>query len=265
MDRETSSHSSQSTTRTASSPCLIANRGNTADYPENTLPALRSALDLGVQYLKIDVQLAADYTPILLRPNRLRQADNMETSVFNLTAEELAKIRIKVQSRFGQRAVDVGIPTLAQTSLLLTAYPTSVTFVDIQQESLQRFGYQTTLDAITRSARNVIDRIILVSSDLPAIEFARRTRSVMTAWTLPNYSRVTALKCEAIAPDYLFCDYALLPKESSRLWRGPWRWVIANVETLEQAKLLCQRGVNFILTSDARRLARELRQQNVSS
>ena len=47
-------------------PELIAHRGNAAEYPENTLPALRSALELGVRFVEFDVQLTVDRQPILL-------------------------------------------------------------------------------------------------------------------------------------------------------------------------------------------------------
>ena len=52
-------------------PDLIAHRGNAAEYPENTLPALRSALELGTRFVAVDVQLTADRQPILLRDSSL--------------------------------------------------------------------------------------------------------------------------------------------------------------------------------------------------
>ena len=38
---------------------LVAHRGNARDFPENTLPALQSAIDLGVRFLEFDIQLSA--------------------------------------------------------------------------------------------------------------------------------------------------------------------------------------------------------------
>jgi glycerophosphoryl diester phosphodiesterase len=47
-------------------PALIACCGNVAEVPENTLPALRSAFDLGAQHVSVDVQLSADHVPFQL-------------------------------------------------------------------------------------------------------------------------------------------------------------------------------------------------------
>jgi hypothetical protein len=41
-------------------PTIIAHRGNAAEFPENTLEALQSAVDLGVRHVELDVQLSAD-------------------------------------------------------------------------------------------------------------------------------------------------------------------------------------------------------------
>src|SRR5262245_37512922 len=54
-------------------PELIARRGNVAEYPENTLPGLRSALDLGARQLAFDVQLSVDRHPVLLNDSNLQR------------------------------------------------------------------------------------------------------------------------------------------------------------------------------------------------
>ena len=54
-------------------PELIARRGNVAEYPENTLPGLRSALELGARQLAFDVQLSVDRHPVLLNDSNLQR------------------------------------------------------------------------------------------------------------------------------------------------------------------------------------------------
>jgi hypothetical protein len=50
---------------------LIARRGDSHDFPENTLAALRSALALGARFIEIDVHLLADGTPMVVRDEAL--------------------------------------------------------------------------------------------------------------------------------------------------------------------------------------------------
>ena len=54
-------------------PFLIAHRGNAADYPENTLAALRSAIELGLRHVEFDVQLTRDGVPVVLHDADLRR------------------------------------------------------------------------------------------------------------------------------------------------------------------------------------------------
>jgi hypothetical protein len=74
------------------------------------------------------------------------------------------------------------------------------------------------------------------------------------AWMLPAYDDHTRLKYEALQPEYLFCDRAHLPAESS-LWRGPWRWAIYEVDTLGTVLELAARGADFVVTRDVRTLS----------
>jgi glycerophosphoryl diester phosphodiesterase len=46
-------------------PELIAHRGDTLHYPDNTRPAFEAALRAGATYVEIDVQLTADRVPVL--------------------------------------------------------------------------------------------------------------------------------------------------------------------------------------------------------
>src|ERR1044072_7139430 len=101
-------------------PDLIAQRGNVAEYPENTLPALRSALDLGARHVEFDVQLTADRQPVLLNDSNLQRVAGVNRNVLEMTWHELAQVTVSEPERFQQRpAADVAIPSLSQAAMLL--------------------------------------------------------------------------------------------------------------------------------------------------
>src|SRR5690606_1114559 len=104
-------------------PELVAHRGNAAEYPENSLPALRSALELGARYVEFDVQLTADRQPILLHDANLQRTAGIDRNALEMTLAELADVRVNETTRLGPRFTDVGIPTLAQAVDLLEAHP----------------------------------------------------------------------------------------------------------------------------------------------
>ena len=65
---------------------------------------------------------------------------------------------------------------------------------------------------------------------------------------LSDYSNLSALKVEALAPDYVFCDHQFLSESTSKLWRGPWRWAIYEVTSRKLAMDLAARGAKLIET-----------------
>ena len=55
-------------------PQLIAHRGGTGDAPENTLPAIKLALENNAEAIWVTVQLSRDGVPVLYRSRRIAGA-----------------------------------------------------------------------------------------------------------------------------------------------------------------------------------------------
>jgi glycerophosphoryl diester phosphodiesterase len=55
---------------------IIAHRGASVEEPENTLASIARALELGVDYIEIDVQLSQDGVPVVLHDNTLCRTTN---------------------------------------------------------------------------------------------------------------------------------------------------------------------------------------------
>lgn len=240
-------------------PEIVAHRGNAADYPENTLPAIRSALDLGVRWIEFDIQLTADLVPVLLHDTTLKRTAGIDRSVLEMSAGELAELTANETSRFEGRYRDIGVPTLAQAVDLIRTFPEAQAFVELKRASLRAFGHETVVHRVTEVLGSFAARCIFISFDLAAVHYARQAVGARIGWVLPAYDAHTAIKCEALTPDYLFCDADILPGDASRLWRGPWVWAIYEVTTLAQARDLSARGVGLVETMRVRSLLREFR------
>jgi glycerophosphoryl diester phosphodiesterase len=104
---------------------------------------------------------------------------------------------------------------------------------------------------------------VVISFDLAGAHLARQLANLRFGWVISDISPLTALKCEAVAPDYLFCDHELLAKSTGRLWRGPWHWAIYEVTTRQLALELAARGAGFVETMAVRSLLREFREMEV--
>lgn len=240
-------------------PELIAHRGNAAEYPENTLTSLRSALELGARHVEFDVQLSADRQPMLLNDSNLKRTAGVDRSALEMTWQELAEISVNEEARFERRFTDVGIPSLSQAVSLLESHPTATAFVELKRASLRAFGVELVTRKVCEALKPVARQCVIVSFDLAAVHHVRQISSYRVGWMLTEYSNLSALKCEALAPDYVFCDHQLLTQASARLWRGPWRWAVYEVASPQLALELGARGVRLIQSMAVRTLLREFR------
>ncbi len=240
-------------------PDLIAHRGNAAEFPENTLPAIRSALDLGARFVEFDVQLTADRQPVLLHDSSLKRTAGIDRNALEMTLAELSEVRVNEAARFHKRYTDVGIPTLAQAASVLESHPTATAFVELKRTSLRTFGQEAFVHKVIDALKPVLRQCVIISADLAAIHYVRQTTALRVGWVLPDYTNLSALKCEALAPDYVFCDHQLLTDTASRLWRGTWRWAIYEVTTPQLAFELAARGSKLIETMAVRSMLREFR------
>jgi glycerophosphoryl diester phosphodiesterase len=240
-------------------PELIARRGNVAEYPENTLPGLRSALELGARLLAFDVQLSVDRHPVLLNDSNLQRIAGVDRNALEMTWSELTEIAVTEPQRFAQRFTDIGIPRLGQAVEVLASHPATKAFVELKRASLRAFGHEAVVRKVCEVLKPVARQCVLVSADFAAVHHVRQVSPYRIGWRVSEYTNTTALKCEALAPDYLFCDHQLLTANSSKLWRGPWRWVVYDVGTAKLALELASRGAGLIETSAIRDLLRESR------
>lgn len=246
-------------------PDVIAHRGNAAEYPENTLPALRSALELGARFLAFDVQLSADRQPFLLNDSSFQRTAGLDRNALEMTARELSEISVNETERFQGRYTDVGVPTLAQASSLLAINPAATAFVELKRASLRAFGCEIVVRKVCDALKPVARQCVLISHDFAAVHHVRQTTGYRIGWVLPDYASLSAMKCEALAPDYVFCDHQLLTEGAAKLWRGPWRWAIYNVNALKLALDLAAREARLIATPNVRQMLRELRGLKLTS
>ena len=236
---------------------LVAHRGDAAGHPENTLPAFQSALDLGVRFIEVDAQVSSNGVPVVMRDNTVTSAGELQV-VGNLTAAEITQVDASESERFGDKFKGTCVPRLVDVLSLLTRRPETSVFVTVGRASLVRFGSDQVVAQIVETLKPFRARCIIVSSDLPAVHRARQNAGFNIGWSIPTFDTHTRIKCEALQPEYLFCERDILPP-GGQLWRGPWRWVVRNVPTLDVALTLAAHGADFVATADAHALGEAMR------
>ena len=82
-------------------PVVVGHRGVPALHQENTLAGFKRAVALGVPAVECDVQLTKDMQPVLLHDPHLGRLTGDKRYVWDLTWDELSKLRIRRELPMG--------------------------------------------------------------------------------------------------------------------------------------------------------------------
>ena len=245
-------------------PTLVAHRGYAAKWPENTLPALAAAVAAGARWVEVDVQLCADGTPVLLHDADLARAAGRATSVFELSAAELAQLNAGYPARFGTRFgaefPAARVPTLAEFADWLAAQPGVDAFIELKQESLQHFGRAAVLNACLSAMTPAQGRWAPISFDREVLALAGAAGFPELGWVLHQFDASVAALARELPARWLFCNHERLPP--GPLPPGPWDWVLYEVADAALARALMARGARWLETMDIETLRRALPEES---
>lgn len=93
-------------------PHVIAHRGDSLHHPENTLPAIASAVRLGVNLIELDVQCSADGVAVIMRDRDLQRTTGRTGRIDALSAAEIATLDAGAWR--GPAHAGTCVPTLAE-------------------------------------------------------------------------------------------------------------------------------------------------------
>lgn len=94
----------------STAPKILAHRGASHYYPENTMAAFEAALQMGCQWFEFDVQLSRDGELIVIHDHELKRTTNGKGLVADFSAQELQEF--DAGSWFDNKFQDERIPLL---------------------------------------------------------------------------------------------------------------------------------------------------------
>lgn len=251
-------HGSRMRTAHHDLPEIIAHRGNAAEFPENTLQGLESAVSLGLRYVEFDVQLTADQVPVLMHDSDLARVGGRPDCVHDLTWSALAELPVGEVQRLGHAHAFTYPPSLAQAVDTLVGWDGVTAFVEVKRSSIRRFGREAVLRRITQVLQPALDRCVLISFDLPSVKILRLMTGARIGWVLSQYGDDARAQATELAPEFLFANLERLPTDIEPLWPGPWDWVVYEVRDINTVKACQARGARFVESMTVRGLQRAL-------
>ena len=78
-----------------SSVIVVAHRADWRNFPENSLEAIQSSIDMGVDMLELDVQRTKDGVLILMHDQKLDRTTTGQGNIAETTWEEISKLNLK--------------------------------------------------------------------------------------------------------------------------------------------------------------------------
>lgn len=228
-------------------PRIVAHRGWATRFPENTLPALRGALQTGIEHVEFDVQLSADRVPVLIHDPTLERTAGRPDSVLDLPWSRLGGVGVRRESD-GDAVPGTPLARLRAAAALLADYPRATAFVEIKRHSVERFGADDCVARCLAELGPVAGRAVVTSFEAEVVTAARARQATAVAWVLRQYDAAALETARRLAPDYLFCNHEKLPADGSALAAGPWAWVLYEVRTAALARDLGRRGAAFVET-----------------
>lgn len=222
---------------------IVGHRGFPDGYPENTIPGIRAALELGVDAVEIDIQLSHDGVPLVFHDASLDRTTEVTGALRARDFHELQNISCHYPARFEQRFAPIPIASLEQVSKVLQGYPCEW-FLEIKRQSLELLGRQELLSRVLEASSVLADRRRIISFDVDILEICKGLCELPVGWCLREYTDAEKQRALTLNPEFLIARAGLIG--DAPLWPGPWQWFIYDINGYDDALFWHERGAAYL-------------------
>lgn len=234
---------------------LIAHRGYSSKYPENTLASIEAALSAGAKFVECDIQMMADDEFILMHDNNLKRSSGINKSVFSLTSSTIRNFQADYYSVFSGQFSGIKITLLDHALSLFKQFPDATFLIEIKEDSLNEYGVEHVMKKLLSQLKSIKDRCYIISFNTEAIEYTKNNSDFKTGFVLHRYDEASHKQADLLNPDMLICNYKKLPElnatghfPDNTLWPGEWLWALYLMDNAQLALDYGNAGINFIET-----------------
>jgi len=231
-------------------PIIVAHRGLSSRYPENTRLAIEQAVLAGARAVEFDVQFTADLVPVLFHDPTLERLLGQQGRVMETPWKQLRKYRTAFKHGNCQPHAGLPITTLAEITDYCQGLPEVMPCIEIKTESIEYFGLHKCLNVILQVVEPLIEHALFLSFNHEAITWLHIHGITRTGWVLDDYCDQSRTIAEALQPHVLVCDQMKLQATTGGLWPGPWDWMAYQTEDPGVIRQLLRRGIRYVETDN---------------
>ena len=228
---------------------VAAHRGDSANYPENTMAAFRAAIAAGVDMIETDVRLTCDGVPVLIHDRTVDRTTDGTGYVRDMTFSQLRTLNA------GTVAMPQPIPTLEELLELLA--PTDVT-LNLEVKEYAEEGNEARSRECVDKCEALIrrygmeEKMLFNSFDAPVLEYIAHT---YPRYRLHGFYPYSVMYRVGRDPgEYLYCaclDDSRSEEQYAALHAlGIEPWVGASVRQEEHLALCFRLGARLVTTND---------------
>lgn len=231
---------------------VIAHRGDTKTATENTLPAVESALRMGVDGVEVDLQITQDQNVVVFHDQDLSRLAGIKKKIKNCSWKELQEISLKDGSK---------IPTLED----LLDFVQGRLLINLELKVFSGYlpSYEGQLvKRVGEILKNYPHKETLLFSSFHPFVLRRIQQllpTIKTGYLFDRYSLLHRFLISKINPfsihpslSYFFKDPLQKPKRRTFVW---------TVNNEDDMKMCIEQGANGLITDEARKLLALLGQQ----
>ena len=231
---------------------ITAHRGSSAAAPENTMAAVKRAIEDGADWVEIDVQETANGEVVLFHDSDFMKLAGVNLKIWDATMAELKDI--DVGSWFGEEFQDERVPTLGE----VLAECKGKVGVNIE---LKYYGHDKQLEqrvAEIVEAHAMEPNVVLMSLKLNAV---KKMKSLRPTWKVGLLMSVSAGDLRSIDADFLavnarFATHSLI-QTAHASGKEVHVWTVNDAPTMST---MVGRGVDNLIT-DKPALAKSVLEQ----
>lgn len=196
----------------------IAHRGASKFAPENTLPALEKAIELGFEYIEIDVRETRDGVAVLMHEDQINHTTNGTGRISDLSLKELKEL--DAGSWFAEEFAGTRVPTLEEALKLIKGRACifwdtkgSSDFAAANIELFKKYGFDRDCLLISFGGLGYADasfpkRIIQFWPDAPLMPFIANHEELTEMLAAYPFIRAVMIQRSQLTPELIDAAHA---------------------------------------------------------
>ncbi len=231
---------------------IIAHRGSSMAAPENTMAAIKQAIEDRTDWVEIDVQETADGEVVVFHDSDFMKLADVNLKIWDATMEDLKDI--DVGSKFSPKFKNERVPTLGQ--VLDECKGKAGVNIELKYYGHDKDLEQRVVDIV--EAHGMTEEIVVMSLKVDAVKKMKKLRP---NWTVGLLMSVSAGDLKNVNADFLAVNAGFADRRFIRSAHGTGKdvavWTVNDAPTMSS---MIGRGVDGLIT-DKPALARSVLQQ----